>query len=94
LRAVASTDGMAADSYQFDVKLLDENATRIANEVKGVSWVAYGVASKPPQVRESRDVPHRSCGHCPPGASADLETVPARGKSAVDAGSASGVLSE
>jgi hypothetical protein len=42
-RAVASTDGMVADCYQFDVKLLDENATRIAIEVKGVSGVAYGV---------------------------------------------------
>src|SRR5216683_1035163 len=48
--------------------------------------VKYGVASKPPQVRNSRDVPHRSCGHCQSGARADLETVPARGKSTVDAG--------
>ncbi len=37
LRAVTSTDGMTADFYQFDMNFLGRTATRIINEVKGVS---------------------------------------------------------
>jgi GMP synthase (glutamine-hydrolysing) len=48
LRAVTSTDGMTADFYSFDMKLLGETATRIINEVKGVNRVVYDVTSKPP----------------------------------------------
>ena len=48
LRAVTSTDGMTADFYPFDMKLLGETATRIINEVKGVNRVVYDVTSKPP----------------------------------------------
>jgi GMP synthase (glutamine-hydrolysing) len=36
LRAVTSTDGMTADFYSFDMKFLDEAATRIINEVKAL----------------------------------------------------------
>ncbi len=48
LRAVTSTDGMTADFYPFDMKLLGLVATRIINEVKGVNRVVYDVTSKPP----------------------------------------------
>ncbi|MEQ1784621.1 MAG: GMP synthase (glutamine-hydrolyzing), partial [Hyphomonadaceae bacterium] len=48
LRAVTSTDGMTADFYPFDINFLGRTATRIINEVKGVSRVVYDVTSKPP----------------------------------------------
>ena len=48
LRAVTSTDGMTADFYQFDMNFLGRCATRIINEVEGVSRVVYDVTSKPP----------------------------------------------
>ena len=48
LRAVTSVDGMTADFYAFDMNFLGRTATRIINEVKGVSRVVYDVTSKPP----------------------------------------------
>ncbi len=48
LRAVTSTDGMTAESYAFDHHFLTHVATRIINEVKGISRVVYDVTSKPP----------------------------------------------
>ena len=48
LRAVTSVDGMTADFYPFDMSFLGRAATRIINEVKGVSRVVYDVTSKPP----------------------------------------------
>jgi GMP synthase (glutamine-hydrolysing) len=48
LRAVTSTDGMTAESYPFDHAFLAHVATRIINEVRGVSRVVYDVTSKPP----------------------------------------------
>jgi len=48
LRAVTSTDGMTAESYPFDHAFLAATATRIINEVRGVSRVVYDVTSKPP----------------------------------------------
>ena len=48
LRAVTSTDGMTAESYPFDHHFLAHVATRIINEVRGVSRVVYDVTSKPP----------------------------------------------
>ena len=48
LRAVTSTDGMTADFYPFEMTFLGRCATRIINEVKGISRVVYDVTSKPP----------------------------------------------
>jgi GMP synthase (glutamine-hydrolysing) len=48
LRAVTSVDGMTADFYPFDMAFLGRTATRIINEVPGVSRVVYDVTSKPP----------------------------------------------
>ena len=48
LRAVTSVDGMTADFFPFDMNFLGRAATRIINEVKGVSRVVYDVTSKPP----------------------------------------------
>jgi len=48
LRAVTSTDGMTADYYPFPHDFLGRCATRIINQVKGVSRVVYDITSKPP----------------------------------------------
>jgi GMP synthase (glutamine-hydrolysing) len=48
LRAVTSSDGMTADFYPFEMDFIGRVATRIINEVKGVSRVVYNVTSKPP----------------------------------------------
>ncbi len=48
LRAVTSTDGMTADVYPFDIAFLGRVASRIVNEVRGISRVTYDLTSKPP----------------------------------------------
>lgn len=48
LRAVESSDGMTADFYDFDNDFLGKVATRIVNEVHGISRVVYDITSKPP----------------------------------------------
>ncbi len=48
LRAVTSVDGMTADVYPFDSSFLSRVATRIVNEVSGISRVVYDYTSKPP----------------------------------------------
>ncbi len=48
LRAVASTDGMTADFFEFPWDVLGRAATRIINEVRGINRVVYDVTSKPP----------------------------------------------
>ncbi len=48
LRAVTSVDGMTADVYPFDAAFLSRVATRIVNEVNGISRVVYDYTSKPP----------------------------------------------
>jgi GMP synthase (glutamine-hydrolysing) len=48
LRAVTSVDGMTADVYPFDAEFLSRVATRIVNEVQGISRVVYDYTSKPP----------------------------------------------
>ena len=48
LRAVTSTDGMTANWYEFDSKILKECSNKIVNTVKGVNRVVYDITSKPP----------------------------------------------
>ncbi len=48
LRAVTSSDGMTADSYDFDIGFLKQVSARIINEVSGINRVVYDVTSKPP----------------------------------------------
>lgn len=48
LRAVVTTDFMTAEAYDFEPALLKRIATRIVNEVDGVSRVVYDMTSKPP----------------------------------------------
>jgi len=48
LRAVTSTDGMTADTFEFPWPVLAGAANRIINEVRGVNRVVYDVTSKPP----------------------------------------------
>ncbi len=48
LRAVTSVDGMTADFFPFDMAFLGRCATRIINEVRGISRVVYDITSKPP----------------------------------------------
>jgi GMP synthase (glutamine-hydrolysing) len=52
LRAVASTDGMTADVYDFDMKELRDISGAITNKVKAVGRVVYDVSSKPPATIE------------------------------------------
>ena len=52
LRAVASSDGMTADVYDFDMKDLRAISAAITNKVKAVGRVVYDVSSKPPATIE------------------------------------------
>ncbi len=52
LRAVASTDGMTADVYPFEMKDLLEISAAITNRVPAVGRVVYDVSSKPPATIE------------------------------------------
>ena len=52
LRAIVSEDGMTADWFRFPPEVLARTASRIANEVKGVSRVVYDVSTKPPATVE------------------------------------------
>ena len=52
LRAVTSSDGMTADTYPFEHAFLARTATRIVNEVRGISRVVYDITSKPPATIE------------------------------------------
>ena len=46
------TEVMTAESYPFDHQFLTHVATRIINEVRGVSRVVYDVTSRPPGMIE------------------------------------------
>ena len=48
LRAVTSHDGMTADWYHFNKKILSTISNEIVNKVSGVNRVVYDVTSKPP----------------------------------------------
>ncbi len=48
LRAVTSHDGMTADWYHFNEKILSHISNSIVNKVNGVNRVVYDVTSKPP----------------------------------------------
>ncbi len=48
LRLVRSVDGMTADWYPADTKILSRISGRIVNEVKGVNRVVYDITTKPP----------------------------------------------
>ena len=52
LRAVTSSDGMTARAAPLPYDFLEEVATRIANQVSGISRVVYDISSKPPATIE------------------------------------------
>jgi len=52
IRLVQSTDGMTADWYPADSKLLSRISSRIVNEVSGINRVVYDITSKPPSTIE------------------------------------------
>nr|WP_275542369.1 hypothetical protein [Inquilinus limosus] len=47
LRAIASTDGMAADDYPFHHEFPGQISTRIVNEIRGIIRIVSDVTSKP-----------------------------------------------
>lgn len=52
LRAVVTSDFMTAEAAEIPFKVLSRAASRIANEVNGVSRVCYDVTGKPPATIE------------------------------------------
>jgi len=52
LRLVQSVDGMTANWFPVEPRLLSRISTRIVNEVKGVNRVVYDVTTKPPATIE------------------------------------------
>ncbi|VEU24221.1 DEKNAAC105424 [Brettanomyces naardenensis] len=52
LRAIETVDFMTADWFVFDAAFLKRVASRIVNEVTGVSRVTYDITSKPPATVE------------------------------------------
>jgi GMP synthase (glutamine-hydrolysing) len=52
IRIVESSDGMTADWTRIPYEVVEEISNRITGEVRGVTWVAYAVSSKPPSTIE------------------------------------------
>ncbi|MFQ6082294.1 MAG: glutamine-hydrolyzing GMP synthase [Candidatus Aminicenantia bacterium] len=52
LRLVESVDGMTANWYPLDHKIMQKISSRIVNEVKGVNRVVYDITTKPPATIE------------------------------------------
>ena len=52
IRIVESSDGMTADWTRIPYEAVEEISNRITGEVRGVTWVAYAVSSKPPSTIE------------------------------------------
>ena len=52
VRVVNSTDGMTADWARIPYGVLEKISDRITGEVRGVTWVAYAISSKPPSTIE------------------------------------------
>ena len=48
LRAIKTTDFMTADIFDFSSKFIQTVASRIMNEVDGISRIFYDITSKPP----------------------------------------------
>ena len=52
VRIINSSDGMTADWTRIPHEILEEISNRITGEVRGVTWVAYAITSKPPSTIE------------------------------------------
>ncbi len=52
VRVVESEEAMTADWSRLPPELLEAISNRITNEVRGVTWVAYAISSKPPATIE------------------------------------------
>jgi GMP synthase (glutamine-hydrolysing) len=52
LRLVQSVDGMTANWFPVEARVLSRVSTRIVNEVKGVNRVVYDITTKPPATIE------------------------------------------
>ena len=52
VRVVDSIDGMTADWTRLPYEVLEEISNRITGEVRGVTWVAFAITSKPPSTIE------------------------------------------
>ncbi|MDF2956055.1 MAG: GMP synthase [Candidatus Alkanophagales archaeon MCA70_species_2] len=52
VRVVESVEAMTADFARLPYGVLENISRRITNEVKGVTWVAYAISSKPPSTIE------------------------------------------